>query len=231
MGMSSSFIMDDSIKVEDLKGYFHDGRKYNKTVQKTVPNVINKVIAESHRQGVDPYASLAQTWNESMFGTADRPGMIDPKRPDLKQHKVFNPMQYNAKDLAPPSQTNDKRQLQSWSQDIWNSIIEKNLKRDPNWVDATHERYPESNDEQNFQKARRNAIAVPIKQDLYIQGGVNYLRKMIDKNPNDLPGAFKQYRGTGSEAEKSGKHVKELFDTLQKDKKIRELVDTQRIGA
>jgi hypothetical protein len=83
---------------------------------------------------------------------------------------------------------------------------------------------PLQKEESDFQQARITGRMRDKTQEVMTEGGVNYLKKMIDKNPT-LEGAFAQYRGKGQAARYHGKHVMALYEAIKKDPVVSKLVE------
>jgi hypothetical protein len=202
----------------------------NLTIRQAPVSIIERVISSAHRQGVDPYAALAATWKESGFGTIDHPSYAAKGN---KLNKYVNPMQYNAEDNAPPSSTDDREQLRSWSRDIFNSKIDQVLRKNPEYVNAvaSADSTDRGSPEYKFEVARIKAMEHDTAQSMSIDGGTGYLKKMIDKSAGSIQEGFEKYRGAGKAAKFHGRHLMELLNSLKGNDEIRGLIDTARMGA
>lgn len=207
----------------------------NLTVKRAPVGLINHVIAESNRQGVDPYASLSVAMKETGFGTnrgVEKDKQTGKMVPRLPAYSIYvNPMQYNAHDRAPKVLKATPEQLKQMSEATWRDEVNRRIEEHPDFA-ALDDTANRSNPvDAKFADARIQNLSTGILQSSNIEGGVGYLKKVLTKHPNDLVGGFSRYRGGGSAADYHGRHVKELYDSLKKNQDIRGLVDTMRMGA
>ncbi len=202
-------------------------RERNNLTTEVDPNVLRRIIRIARAKGVDPNAALATAWKETLFGNK---GIIG--RP------WSNPMQYNARDIGYGQYLTD---------------INSRLKEDPSFKEAVtavstpsiipSDRkgfgtdktlkptfFPPSKDELKFQEARMLNRLRDATQQVSTEGGVNYLKKMIDKNPGNLEGAFAQYRGKGQAAKYHGRHVMALYEAIKKDPVVKGLLKEEELN-
>jgi hypothetical protein len=206
----------DTIKVVDTTPRARE--RNNLTINEAPVGLMRKIVDTAIGLGVDPNAALAAAWKESGLGTIVHPLARDA---GMKDYPIRNPMQYNARDVG------DKE---------FNKRINDRLAANPEYTDAL-QKYKEAEEawyqnrlqdpekykpEVAFQRARIKAMEKSVVQDEYIKGGVNYLKKTIEKKGN-LEQGFAKYRGAGQAARYHGKHVMELYDAIKKN------VDIQRI--
>jgi len=164
-------------------------------------SVLNAVIQHAKKQGVDPIAALAESHKETLHGT---------KSPAPEINSVLNPMQYNGTDIGA------KR---------FNSIVRDRLASVPEYIQAVQSvNNISSPQELQSVKADIQRYENKADQDTYINGGVNYLKQMLDKTGN-LQDAFAKYRGAGQAAAYHGKHVMEIYNMLRKNPQILQLID------
>jgi hypothetical protein len=203
--------------------------KNNLTAYASV-DLLNKVINSAKKQGVDPYAALAETWKENVFGNRN------PKGSGTESGWI-NPMQYNAKDLAPKmsfkpgtSKKEQSRILHEASEKAFDDKVTAAVLASPRYNKATDEYASayKQGDYISLDKARQvktnvDAAFKDAMQDAYIDGGVGYLGKMMKKSP-DLTQAFAGYRGKGQAAAYHGRHTKELYDSLKNNPDIIRMV-------
>lgn len=185
-------------------------------------NLLNKVIDSARRHGVPEHAALAEVQKETVWGNRDRAGIGSG---------WFNPMQYNGFDMAPVVQPGDKRDLKALSQEAWKKKLDNIILTHPKYKDAVskYNKLYDNGDYISLASERAASQHVDnveddIRQSAHIDAGVNYLKKMIQKNKGNLTEAFADYRGEGQAARYHGKHVKELYDSLKKNKDINKLV-------
>jgi uncharacterized short protein YbdD (DUF466 family) len=200
--------------------------------QRASIDLIQKIVAEAYRQGVDPNDALAQGWKESGFGTMDNPAVIasiGQWGQGQREVKWLNPMQYNAQDMAPIVQEQlPKQDMRNMSALAFNDQINMALWSQPEYKELmVHARKYDD----PTAKARIKEIENNTKQRLYIQGGVNYLKKMMANNPDNPEKGFADYRGQGQKARYHGKHLMELREAVKKSKILQEIIDRHRIGA
>lgn len=207
------------IRVEDTTP---KAKERNNLTTYASTDLINKVVASAKKQGVDPYAALAETWKENVFGNADTAAAFNSG--------WINPMQYNALDLAPVIQPGDKRNLRKLSREVFDDKIRTAILSDSKYRNAVND-YNKIYDNGDYaglddiRKAKSNVSNTrkDVEQNVYIDSGVGYLKKMLAKNPN-LTKSFAAYRGTGQAAAYHGRHTKELYDVLKNNPEINKLV-------
>jgi len=185
-------------------------------------DLVAKVIESAKRQGVPAHAALAEVQKETVWGNRDRAGIGSGR---------YNPMQYNGLDMAPVVQPGDKRDLKALSQEAWKKKLNNIILTHPKYIDAVakYNKLYENGDYLSLDAERAASqhiddVEDDIRQSAYIDAGVNYLKKMIQKNKGNLTNAFADYRGEGQAARYHGRHVMELYDSLKKNKEINRMV-------
>lgn len=232
----------------------------NNITAKRVPvDTIYKLIDESHKQGVEPTASLAAAWKETGFGTnrgwvkSTDTGKMVPRIPADEIWR--NPMQYNAQDLAPKGKETDPYTLKEQSREAFNKKIDTRILNHPKFAELDNEssrlnnwfntKFPGSTldlssvdvndpeiktyqEDRDFNNARIGHLAKQISRDTHIEGGVGYLKKMMNKNSGALQSSFADYRGTGQKAVYHGKHLMELYNSLKNNSEIQNMIKERK---
>jgi hypothetical protein len=111
-------------------------------------------------------------------------------------------MQYDFQDISRDPRVDE----------LVDQIVNEKVMKDRNWIKA---KTPEE----------KKIIEEQYAEDFATQGGVNYLKKMIEKSKGNLLHAFARYRGQGEAAKYHGRHVMELYQALKKNPDIKRLVE------